>query len=197
MQSPVAELGQDATRPALGRVVGRAKRARHAIGWRRPAETRSSLVGGGGARRDSGGGSSSSGGGVYLLAQPLHVQLAELLALHQGTDPAVQLVYGARVLHSYARDGRGGSPDVFHLGVHAGGVIWGARRRGWRRGGGGGGGADGSSVFSTAAVVGGGGDVCFGWWWRRRWLRWRVEAEGLGGCWLLRWEFKRGGGGGR
>jgi hypothetical protein len=61
---------------------------------------------------------------AYLVAQPLHVALCQLLALHQALNPAVQggdccglRRGGRRELH------RLGHLHVLHVGVHGGGAA--------------------------------------------------------------------------
>jgi hypothetical protein len=56
---------------------------------------------------------------AYLLAQPLHIALGQLLAAHEALDPAVQggncrglRSRGRRHLHGL------GHLDVLHVGIH-------------------------------------------------------------------------------
>jgi hypothetical protein len=56
---------------------------------------------------------------AYLLAQPLHVALGQLLAAHEALDPAVQGGDGRRLRRGGRRQLHGlGHLDVLHVGIH-------------------------------------------------------------------------------
>jgi hypothetical protein len=63
---------------------------------------------------------------AYLLAQPLHVALGQLLAAHEALDPAVQGGDGRGLRRGSRRQLHGlGHLDVLHVGIHGwGGSGW-------------------------------------------------------------------------